>query len=135
MGQVRQIGFVAIAIFVAAASAAAVPVKPDLEKILKQQQERPMPFEPARAGWNGPESAPAGAVVRNPVYEAYGPESTQRAIRASLVAAATPDPLSFLAIGVLILFWRYTRKQRMQRERANVVSITALETMEERKAA
>lgn len=122
------------ALFVAV-SATAVPIKPDLQKILKQQQERPTRFEPARAGWNGPEAPLASDAVRNPVYEAYGPASTTRAIRAALIAAATPDPVSVLAIGVLILFWRYSRKQRILREHTTIRTMPLLDGTEERRAA
>ncbi|HWR16186.1 MAG TPA: hypothetical protein VN577_15265 [Terriglobales bacterium] len=108
-----------------AATAFAVPIKPDLEKMLKQQEQRPQPFEPARAGWNGPEMVRAQDVAPNPVYEAYGPASTVREIRASLAAAATPDPKALVAIGILILLLRYSRHQRMEREKvaAQVVPI------------
>jgi hypothetical protein len=128
-----QIGFVLALLL--AVSAWAVPIKPDLQKILKEQPDRPMQFEPARAGWNGPEAPPASQAVRNPVYEAYGPAATARAVRAALIAAATPDPLSIAAVGVLILFWRYSRKQRLQREGANLVAMPTMGATEERRAA
>lgn len=100
-----------------------------LLEILRQKQDRPGHFEPARAGRNGPETA------LNPVYEAYGPAFSVRAIRAALVAAATPGPLSIGATGVLILMWRYNRKQRIQREHASVMAMRGAGPVEEKKAA
>jgi hypothetical protein len=104
----------------------AIPVKPNLEKILKQQEQRARPYEPARAGWDGPEMVPPQEASPNPVYEAYGPASTARAIRASLRAAATPDPVAIVGIGMLILLLRLARQQRAQRQRAAVVVISAV---------
>jgi hypothetical protein len=112
----------------------AVPIKPDLQKILKQQEKQTRPFEPAHAGWNGPELQKPQVASPNPVYEAYGPASTARAIRAALAAAATPDPIAILAIGLLILMLRYTRHQRANRERAVVVPIRTA-SVDDRKVA
>ncbi len=114
----------------------AVPVKPDLEQILKEQQQRPRHYEPARAGWNGPEMVKPQESSPNPVYEAYGPASTARAIRASLRAAAIPDPVALLGIGMLILLLRMVRAQG-QRQKAAVVVIGPQPEMvpDERKAA
>ena len=112
-----------------------VPIKPDLQKILKQQEKQTRPFEPAHAGWNGPELVKPQVASPNPVYEAYGPASTARAIRAALAAAATPDPMAILAIGLLILMWRYTRNQRLKQTRSAVVVPIRTASLEERKAA
>lgn len=100
-----------LAMAILGAQAWAVPIKPDLEKILKEQQQTPRHYEPARAGWNGPEMVKPQESSPNPVYEAYGPASTARAIRASLRAAATPDPVALLGIGMLILLLRMVRGQ------------------------
>ena len=112
----------------------AVPIKPDLQKILKQQEKQMRPFAPAHAGWNGPELQKPQVASPNPVYEAYGPASTARAIRAALAAAATPDPIAIAGIGMLILMLRYTRRQKAQHERAVVVPIRTT-PVEERKVA
>src|SRR3954462_12182632 len=110
---------------IAAAAVQAVPLKPDLQKILKQGEQRPKRFGPAHAGWNGPEMVRAQEASPNPIYEAYGPASTVRAIRASLAAAATPDPMALGAIGLLILMFRWTRQQRAKNMRATVIPIPA----------
>lgn len=119
-----------------AATAFAVPVKPDLEKILKQQEQRNRPFEPAQAGWNGPEMQRPQDAAPNPVLEAYGPAATARSIRAALTAAAIPDPEAVVAIAVLIMLMRIMRQiQERRREHAVVVPIRSAPATEERQVA
>ncbi len=114
----------------------AIPVKPDLEKILKQQEQKPRHYEPARAGWNGPEMVRPQDSAPNPVYEAYGPASTARAIRASLRAAATPDPVALVGIGMLILLLRLVRSQgKKQAAEVTVLGRQPEFVPQERKAA
>src|SRR3954471_6945771 len=130
----RALELFLIALF--ALNSFAIPVKPNLEKILKQQEQRARPYEPARADWDGPEMVRAQDASPNPVYEAYGPASTARAIRASLRAAATPDPAAILGIGMLILLLRLARHQRTQRQMAAVVVLPGTNGVSgERKAA
>lgn len=95
----------------------AVPVKPDLQKILKQQEQRSKYFEPARAGWDGPEMQSAEDAAPNPVLEAYGPKATTRAIRAALLAAAIPDPKAVIAIGAMILMMRLLKQVQEKKRR------------------
>lgn len=120
---------------VVAVCAHAVPIKPDLQKILKQQEQRPRHYEPAQAGWNGPEMVKPQEASPNPVYEAYGPGATVRAIRASLAAAAKPDPVAISGIGMLILLLRLARHERTKRERAAVVPIRTTVQPDQRRAA
>lgn len=118
-----------------ATSALAVPVKPDLGKILKQQEQRSRPFEPAQAGWNGPEMQRPQDVAPNPVLEAYGPAATARSVRAALAAAAIPDPTAVIAIGVLIVLMRIMRQVQDRRRQALVVPIRSTSPEKERMAA
>ena len=120
--------------FALAVTASAVPVKPDLQKILQEQSERPKYYEPARAGWNGPEMMRPQEAAPNPFYEAYGPASTVRMIRASLAEAAMPNPAAMAAIGLLILLLRYSRSRRLQRGQARVVPIRTATTERQRAA-
>jgi hypothetical protein len=113
----------------------AVPIKPDLQKILKQQEQKPRHFEPAQAGWNGPEMVRPQEAAPNPVYEAYGPASTVRAIRASLLTAAKPDPVALLGIGLLILMLRLARHERSKREVGAAVVPIRTDRASERRAA
>jgi len=124
-----------------AGAAFAVPVKPDLEKILKQQEHRNRSFEPAQAGWNGPEMQRPQDAAPNAVLEAYGPAATARSIRAALAAAAIPDPKAVVAIGVLILLMRIMRQIQDRRRsqetqgQATVVPIRPPSATGESKAA
>jgi hypothetical protein len=113
--------------------AQAVPIKPDLQKILNRQQN--LHFVPARAGWYGPEMRPAPQAALNPVLEAYGPAATARSVRAALMAAAIPDPKALLAIGVLIVLMRILRQTQEQRREALVLPIRSAPADEERQAA
>jgi hypothetical protein len=117
------------------ATATAVPIKPDLQKMLQQHSERPRQFEPARAGWNGPEMARPQDGFTNSVYDTYGPASTVRMVRTSLLAAAVPDPVAVAAVGVLILLLRYTRQRRLRRQRAEVVPIRPSVPLDRRRVA
>lgn len=111
----------AVVLVVAFVSGAyAVPVKPNLEKILKQEEQQQRHFEPARAGWDGPEMIRSRNATANPVFDTYGPAATVRAIRSSLLAAATPDPEVLTAIGILIVVWRIVRKERDRRRKLHV---------------
>jgi hypothetical protein len=100
----------------------AVPIKPDLQKILKQEQ-LPRKFEPAHAGWNGPELVRPQDAAPNPIYEAYGPASTARIVRASLAAAVVPDPKAIAAIFVVILLMRYLRQRWTRKGARNVTTM------------
>ncbi len=112
----------------------AVPIRPDLGKLLKQQDQRNRHFEPAQAGWNGPEMQRAQDVSPNPVLEAYGPAATVRSVRAALMAAAIPDPKAVVAIAVLIILMRIMR-QMQDRRKAAVIPIRSSLPDEERRAA
>jgi hypothetical protein len=138
MNWIKQIGLAVLFLsFLGfAATAFAVPVKPDLEKILKQQEQRNRSFEPAQAGWNGPEMQRAQDASPNVVLETYGPAATERAVRAALAAAAIPDPKAVIAIAGLILLMRImVQAQTRERRRAPVVAMHVVESVEKKKKA
>ena len=121
---------------VSLATGFAVPVKPNVEKTLQQQEQRRHTFAPAQAGWNGPEMQRPQDASPNPILEAYGPAATARSVRASLVAAAIPDPKAVIAIVVIIILMRVIRYHRERREqKENVVAIRAVTQQPEQKAA
>ena len=114
----------------------AVPVKPDLDKILKQQDQHMRHFEPAQAGWNGPEMQRPQEASPNAVLEAYGPAATVRSVRAALLAATIPDPKAVVAIAILIVLMRIMRQlQERRRDTAAVVPIRSVTNKEQRRAA
>ncbi|HUN88837.1 MAG TPA: hypothetical protein VMU28_08605 [Terriglobales bacterium] len=136
MRRIKQFGLWVALITVLVGVGVAVPVKPNLEKMLQQQERRHQTFEPAHAGWNGSEMQRPQDVSPNPVLEAYGPAATVRSIRASLVAAAIPDPKAVVAIAVIIVLMRVIRTQRERREQAaNVVGIRTGPPQQEQTAA
>ncbi len=92
-------------------SAAATPIRPDLQKILAQQQEAAMQFVPARAGWQGPEMT-TPTPETNPGIAVLQESSAAKAARASLIAAAIPDPRVVALIGLTILLLRRLRKKQ-----------------------
>jgi hypothetical protein len=140
MIRIKHFALALAAIFLVGCSTVsfAVPVKPDLDKILKQQEQRNRQFEPAQAGWNGPEMQRPQDAAPNVVLETYGPAATLRSVRASLAAAAIPDPKAVIAIGVVIILMRIMREaQERQKQRVMVVTMrpALAERGGERKAA
>jgi hypothetical protein len=99
----REIGLKSLLIAALAAllfvPAGATPIRPDLKRLLAEPQATQQ-FVPARAGWQGPETP-----TPPPVHA----DATSRAVRASLWAAAIPDPLAVLGIALAILFLRWVR--------------------------
>ena len=91
-------------IFLCATFAHATPIKPDLKKLLAQPAPRKQEYIPARAGWDGPELRMTNTEI------GYVPEASNRAARASLLAAAVPDWRAALAIILVILLLRRLRK-------------------------
>lgn len=86
----------------------ATPIKVDLKRLLDQAENaRPYEYMPARAGWNGPEKAPAAvsASVRPVDAEA----------RQWLVRLAIPDPRMLLAFAAAIVGLRVIRRGRETR--------------------
>lgn len=89
--------------------AEATPIRPDVRKVLAEPQPSADDFSPARAGWNGPETASSAQPV-NTTYEQLSPANTARTVRASLIAAALPDYRVLAAILLVILLLRRIRQ-------------------------
>ena len=105
-------GAVMFLVFVAlmAGHAHASPIQPDIRRLVEESQGPPPKFEPARAGWNGPENAsPAGGTTQELLQAAQ-----VRAVHRTLALAVTPDPKALGAIFLLIVL---LRKLRTSRER------------------
>jgi hypothetical protein len=91
----------------------ATPIEPTAKQLIQELQRPPVVFVPARVGWNAPQKpAPHFSLT----LEQYGPQATARAVRASLKAALTPDPLSMgaLLFCALALRWMRVRKEKLQ---------------------
>ncbi len=91
--------------------ATATPIRPDLQKILAEPQQAAVQFPPARAGWQGSEMA-TSTPSTNPGVAVLRQASAANAARASLIAAALPDPRILLLIGLAILLLRRLRKKQ-----------------------
>jgi hypothetical protein len=115
------LGAVGVLLFLGVVDAKATPIQPDVKQVLHQQEQGPVvPFAPARAGWNGPEAAPAAQASPNPVLEAIGPAASDRAVRASLLSAVVPDPRAIAAIVLVILLLRRMSRTSKAAARAQV---------------
>ena len=133
--RIKQFGLLLALMTVSFGTGFSVPIKPNLEKTLQQQEQRRRTFVPAQAGWNGPEMQRPQDVAPNPVLEAYGPAATARSIRASLIAAAIPDPKAVIAIAVIIILMRTIKTIRQRRTReADIIPIRSA-AQQERQAA
>ena len=90
----------------------ATPIEPAARQLIQGLQP-PAMFVLARAGWDGRQKP---AAHFNLTLEQFGPQATARAVRASLKAALTPDPLSMAALlfCAFALRWMRIRKERLQ---------------------
>ena len=91
--------------------AGATPIRPDVQRLLASPQA-PTQFIPARAGWHGPETPARAQAIKSQIDGV----TSARAVRASLVAAAIPDPWAVLAIvaAILLLRWMRLKVSRQQ---------------------
>jgi hypothetical protein len=105
-------------------AASATPIQPDIKKLLSTP--RPVQhFAPARAGWNGPETASAAQTAASEAMERYGPQATQRNMRRTLAQIATPDWRVFLGLATLILLLRFLRSRNLPEQTLVPVPISA----------
>jgi hypothetical protein len=107
---------VAACLFLAAVNADATPLRPDIRKLVAQPRET-MQFAPARAGWDGPETARDDAGAGGPTSAQLTMAAAQRSSRAALLTAALPDPRAVIAIVAAILMlrllrWRHEHEMR-----------------------
>jgi hypothetical protein len=117
------VGATCVLLFLCVIDANSTPIKPDVRKVLRQrEQTEEVQFGPARAGWNGPEAAPAAQSNPNPMLESIGPVASKRAARAALLSALVPDPRAIAAIVLVILLLRRIRISSKRAVRAPVGS-------------
>jgi hypothetical protein len=113
-------------IFLGAIEADATPIRPNIRKLVTENQTPPPQAVPARAGWDGPE-IPRREARLNPDLD---PAVTLRSNKAALITAAVPDPRAVLALIVVIFLMRMLRKiQEKQRQGApaNIVPLAPKE--------
>ena len=96
----------------------ATPIKPDVQKLIRQSQPSSQPFIPARAGWSEPTAS--SSALRNPVLASMTDDHMRQEFRETLATVATPDPWIVLSLATLILLMRKLRSIEAQRNRARI---------------
>jgi hypothetical protein len=99
-------------LFAALTQAHASPIHPDIKQLVKEPAGPPPKFEPARAGWNGPESAPPSVAGLPLELTSAG---RAQAIRQALALVMIPDPRVLVAILISILLLRKLHGMREER--------------------
>lgn len=89
--------------------AEATPIRPDVKQLVEQPESEPPRYEPARAGWNGPETDPAV------LARAEAQAAQARAVRLALAVVLTPDPRALAALLMAIVVLRKLRRTREAR--------------------
>jgi hypothetical protein len=103
----------------------ATPIKPDVQKLIRQSQQSHQPFIPARAGWSEPVAS--ASAVRNPVLASMADDHMRGEFRETLATVATPDPWIVLALATLIVLMRKLRSIEAERTRARMVRIPVVQ--------
>jgi hypothetical protein len=99
-----------ILMLVLTAAAAATPIQPDLQKLLSKPHSAQESFEPARAGWEGPETEFPALVRTSFALDRFGPAEAHRVARESFLAAAVPDLRVWACLGVVIVLLRKRKR-------------------------
>jgi hypothetical protein len=94
----------------------ATPIKPDVQKMIRQSQQTAKPFIPARAGWSEPTAS--ASILRNPVLESIADDHLRQEFRETLSTVAIPDPWIVLALASLIFLMRKLRSIEAKRKLA-----------------
>jgi hypothetical protein len=99
----------------------ATPIKPDVQRMIREAQQAQQPFIPARAGWNEPSSnSPA---LRNPALASLTSDRVQQEYRETLATVATPDPWILVALAMVIVLMRKLRSMETARKRAEAIAL------------
>ncbi len=113
-------------VFLAAIDADATPIRPNIRKLVTENQATPPQASPARAGWDGPEM-PRPDFRTSPELD---PAVTLRANKAALITAAVPDPRAVLAVVIIIFLMRALRHIQEKEKRSAPAEVVALEPKE-----
>jgi hypothetical protein len=108
---------IGVLVFLALSSVShATPIKPDVQKMIRQSQQTAKPFIPARAGWSEPTAS--ASILRNPVLESIADDHLRQEFRETLSTVAIPDPWIVLALASLIFLMRKLRSIEAKRNLA-----------------
>jgi hypothetical protein len=127
----RKLGtlFTAALLLAIAMSAGATPIRPDIKKLVAEPSQETIQFAPARAGWNGSETAVNNAQFSNPSVERLTPAAAAREVRASMLALAIPDWRILVAIVVLIIVLRTSRRKLKPRKVERLATVVSEEPL------
>jgi hypothetical protein len=130
-GLLKRIGVIVLLtagffVFLAAIDADATPIRPNIRKLVTENQTPPPKPDPARAGWNGPE-LPVRDLSANPALD---PAVTLRSNKAALITAAVPDSRAVLAVIVVIFLMRILRNIEEKEKQARSGNVVTLEPKE-----
>ena len=112
----RVLAALTVMAFMLLGDAQALPIKPDVKKLVDEAQQPPPAFIPSRVGWNGPEKA-ANVSARERWEAAIGPvlaAEQQRQLRNTLRDVFIPEPRAIAAIVAIIFLLRKLRSLREQ---------------------
>lgn len=110
--------------------AAASPIYPNIQKVVKESEASPAQFVPARAGWDGAETP------KDQIRTDLDATAILRGNKAALLTAAIPDPRAIFAVILVIILMRMLRRiQEQQRQQLATVTPLDIPLPEERKAA
>src|SRR5512141_2488650 len=121
--------FTLAAILAMALAASATPIRPDIHKLVAEPSQETIQFAPARAGWNGSETAVNNAQFTNPAVERLTPAAAAREVRASMMALAVPDWRILAAIVGLIILLRISRRKLRSEKKAETASVIPAERL------
>ncbi len=102
-------------LFAALSKANASPIHPDIKQLVNEPAGPPPKFEPARAGWNGPESTPPSVAGLPLELTAAG---RAEMVRQALALVMIPDPRVLAAILASIFLLRKLQSLREARAAA-----------------
>jgi len=117
-------------LMISAVESHATPIRPDLQKLIKQSEQGKQMFIPARVGWTEPVAA---SVTVNPLLESLAGEKLRQNLREELATIATPDPWIALALTTLIFLMRKLRS--IERKRTAVAQVITMPLPEARRVA
>ena len=117
-------------LFSVALPAVASPIYPNIRKVVKESEAKPVQFAPARAGWQGAE------MPNDTAHTDLDSAVTLRANKAALLTAAIPDARAIFAVVLVIVLMRLLRRVQEQQRRQTLATVPPIEmTPGERRAA
>jgi hypothetical protein len=96
----------------------ATPIEPTAKQLVQELERPAVKFVPARVGWTTPKARSAEFSL---ALEQYGPQATERAVRASVKVALAPDPIAMAALLFCAFALRFIVMRREQTQKPAVL--------------